>query len=153
MLSKNDPKDNTTERSWSKDLKSQKLVNNKQTSIERYNLVRRINSTRKITVDSRTMISKDSQLKDPYLSNTDLERFTMKDPYLSSQILIFRTIDLERFTNTKDPNLSDTSLSKRFLCRRICFRLRRMGRRMIIFRAFLDRKMVFRCRKISFERF
>ncbi|KAJ0602120.1 hypothetical protein HanIR_Chr03g0136171 [Helianthus annuus] len=81
MLSKNDPKDNTTERSWSKDLKSQKLVNNKQTSIERYNLVRRINSTRKITVDSRTMISKDSRTrKIPFERSLSFE----PNPYLSN---------------------------------------------------------------------
>ncbi|MFS7952050.1 hypothetical protein Hanom_Chr07g00602361 [Helianthus anomalus] len=36
----------------SKDLKSQKLVNNKLTTIERSNLVRRINSARRITVES-----------------------------------------------------------------------------------------------------
>ena len=48
---------------------------------ERYNLVRRINSTRKITVDSRTMISKDSRTrKIPFERSLSFE----PNPYLSN---------------------------------------------------------------------
>ena len=72
------------------------------------------------------MISKDSQIRKIH---------NLKDPYLSN---IY-------------PYLSNNYPSNRFLDRRIRLWLRRMGRKMYIYRSFLDRKMIFRCRMISFE--